>query len=177
MKIHETIYNSLALLFLITGFGNNLKAQEKLGYHKIKTDSNGHIIPWFHEDPGISFDHIVNLVWNFWDTMRRDMNGIPYYMNHQVWNQYFNDARGVGGDQFAMALSSWRLYAYSGNMKVKENMKFIADFYLAHSLSPQHSEWPEIPFPYNTYVYSGVYDGDMIIGTNYTQPDKAGSLL
>jgi hypothetical protein len=67
------------------------------------------------------------------------------------------------------------LYQYSGNERVKENMKFIADYYLTHSLSPANATWPNIPFPYNTMIYSGVYDGDMVIGKGYTQPDKAGS--
>jgi len=145
-----------------------------LVFHEIKTDANGNIIPWYSENPGIAYDHILNLVWNFWDTMRTDMNGLPYYMNHQVWRTD-NDRRGLGGDQLNMALSSWRLlYMYSGNEKVKENMKFIADYYLSHSLSPSNVVWPNIPFPYNTLIYSGMYDGDMVIGKNYTQPDKAG---
>ncbi len=151
-------------------------AQENLVYHTIKTDKDGHIIPWFNANPGTSFDHVINLVWNFWDTMRRDLNGIPYYMNRQVWNPYYNDPRGMGGDQLAMALSSWRLlYAYTGNVDVKENMKFIADYYLTHGFSPANVSWSNIPYPYNTLVYSGVYDGDMILGKDFTQPDKAGS--
>ncbi len=160
-------------LFTISPFA---KAQEKLIYHTIRTDNSGNIIPWFNENTGTSFDRVVNLVWNFWDTMRRDYNGLPYYMNHQVWNPYYDDPRGIGGDQFAMALSSWRLYyAYSGNENVKEDMKFIAEYYLTHGLSPANAVWPNIPYPYNTYVYSGIYDGDMILGKNFTQPDKAGS--
>ena len=108
--------------------------------------------------------------------MRRDYNGLPYYMNHQVWNPNFNDPRGIGGDQFAMALSSWRLYyQYSGNEKVKENMYFIADYYLSHGFSAADSKWPNLPFPYNTLIYSGNYDGDMRSGKNVLQPDKAGS--
>ncbi len=108
--------------------------------------------------------------------MRTDKNGLPYYMNHQVWRPDFNDRRGVGGDQFSMALSSWNLYyGYSGNELVKEEMKFIADYYLTHSLSPADAVWPNIPYPYNTLIYSGIYDGDMIIGPGFTQPDKAGS--
>lgn len=145
-------------------------------YHKIKTDKQGKILPWYDDDPGISYDHIVNLVWNFWDTMRNDMNGLPYYMNHQVWRPDFNDPRGLGGDQIQMAMSSWQLlYAYSGNERVKENMRFLADYYLTNGLSPSHSKWPNIPYPYNTLVYSGKYDGDMVIGMGFTQPDKAGS--
>jgi len=151
-------------------------SQEKLVYHEIKTDARGFIIPWYDNDPGRSFDHVINLVWNFWDTMRTDMNGLPYYMNHQVWEEHFNDRRGIGGDQLQMALSAWGLlYRYSGNERVKANMCFLADYYLGHSLSPSDSKWPDIPYPYNTLIYSGNYDGDMVIGPGYTQPDKAGS--
>ncbi|HZH37959.1 MAG TPA: hypothetical protein VEX65_11815, partial [Flavisolibacter sp.] len=160
------------LIFLCLGSA----AQEKLQYHVIKKDKEGKIIPWYHPDPGIAYDRVMHLVWNFWDTMRVDLNGIPYYMNHQVWRPGVNDPRGVGGDQFAMALSSWRLYyQYTGNERVKQNMKFIAEYYLTHGLSDAGAKWPHIPYPYNTFVYSGVYDGDMIIGKHYTQPDKAGS--
>lgn len=153
------------------------KAQEKLIYHNIRTDNKGHIVPWYDEDPGIAYDHILDLVWNFWDTMRIDINSLPYYMNHQVWKPGYNDARGLGGDQLQMALSSWQLlYAYSGNERVKQNMKFIADYYLTHSLSPAACKWPNLPFPYNTLIYSGIYDGDMVIGPGFLQPDKSGSL-
>jgi len=152
-------------------------AQENLIYHTIRTDNNGHIVPWYKDDPGESYDHIIDLVWNFWDTMRLDLNSLPYYMNHQVWKPGYNDARGLGGDQLQMALSSWQLlYAYTGNERVKQNMKFIADYYLTHSLSPANCKWPNLPFPYNTLIYSGIYDGDMVIGPGYLQPDKAGSL-
>ncbi len=170
------ILKRLIIYLLLFAACSTAVAQEKLSYHTIETDKQGNIIPWYNENPGTSFDHVINLVWNFWDTMRRDYNGLPYYMNHQVWNPYYDDPRGIGGDQFAMALSSWRLYyAYSGNENVKEDMKFIAEYYLTHGLSPGNAVWPNIPYPYNTYVYSGIYDGDMILGKNFTQPDKAGS--
>ena len=149
---------------------------EKLSYHPIKTDAQGSILPWFDNDPGKSYDHIIRLVWNFWDTMRTDLNGLPYHMNHQVWRKDHNDSRGIGGDQFSMVLSSWKLlYAYTGNERVLDNMKFITDYYLSHSLSGEGCKWKNLPYPYNTLVYSGIYDGDMIMGKWYTQPDKAGS--
>jgi hypothetical protein len=166
------------LLFIGVTFSSNCIAQQKeiLEYHPIQTDKNGNIVSWYNENPGIAYNHIINIVWNFWDTMRHDMNGLPYYMNHQVWNPDFNDPRGIGGDQFAMALSSWRLYyTYTGNERVKANMYFIADYYLTHSLSAADAKWPNLPFPYNMYIYSGVYDGDMRAGKDILQPDKAGS--
>ncbi len=150
---------------------------EKLLYHAIHLDpSDNKILPWYSSNLGKSYDFIINKVWNFWDTMRIDKNGLPYYMNHQVWRSDFNDKRGVGGDQFAMALSSWNLYyGYSGNEAVKEEMKFIADYYIAHSFSPSDAVWPNIPYPYNSMIYAGVYDSDMVLGKGFTQPDKAGS--
>lgn len=168
---------ALFSLLLICLFTNSFSQQKEiLIYHAIRTDKAGKIIPWYNDNPGTSYNHIINLVWNFWDTMRRDMNGLPYYMNHQVWNPAFNDPRGIGGDQFAMALSSWGLYyAYSGNERVKANMYFIADYYLTHGLSGANAKWPDLPFPYNTFIYSGIYDGDMRAGRDILQPDKAGS--
>lgn len=150
---------------------------EKLLYHQIQIDpSDSAILPWYSSDPREAYDFVIRKVWDFWVNIRTDKNGLPYYMNHQVWRPDFNDRRGLGGDQLAMALSSWNLlYGYTGNEAVKEEMKFIADYYLAHALSSAEAVWPDIPYPYNTLVYSGIYDGDMILGKNFTQPDKAGS--
>ncbi|MFA7420773.1 MAG: hypothetical protein WCZ90_13905 [Melioribacteraceae bacterium] len=170
--------NKLAVLLLFVGVFEIAaqKTVEKLSYHNIKTDKEGKILPWYSDDLGQAYDYVINLTWKFWDSMRIDSNGLPYYMNHQVWKRDKNDPRGIGGDQISMALSSWRLlYAYNGNPKILENMKFMADYYLSHSLSSKECVWPNIPYPYNTSVLSGVYDGDMILGKGYTQPDKAGS--
>ncbi len=147
-----------------------------LVFHQIVKDEGGKIIPWCAARPSDAYEIILNKVWNFWDTMRADKNGLPYYMNHQVWLPDNNDSRGLGGDQMAQAISSWQLlYQYTGNERVKDNMRFIADYYITHSLSAPTDAWPNIPYPYNTYVYSGFYDGDMILGKGFTQPDKAGS--
>jgi hypothetical protein len=101
---------ALSLLFLTFSTKNLLAQQgEILTYHPIQTDKDGNIIPWYNADPAIAYDHNLYTVWNFWFTMRRDMNGLPYYMNHQVWNRDIDDPRGIGGDQFMMAISSWRL--------------------------------------------------------------------
>ena len=148
---------------------------EKLQYHIIRTDSSGRIVPWFSDDPGLSYDHVIRLVWNFWKNMETDSNGMKYYMNHQVWKPE-HDMRGLGGDQFNMALSSWRLlYAYTGDPSVIQNMRTIADEYLARSLSGPDDAWPDMPYPYNNKIHSGKYTGDMVIGEGFTKPDKAGA--
>jgi len=173
--------STLYLLFLSKASAQSIVKdtiiEEKLMYHSIRLNTADQtILPWYSDDLGKSYDFVIGKVWNFWDTMRVDMNGLPYYMNHQVWNAEVNDTRGVAGSQFEMALCSWRLlYQYSGNERIRENMKFMADYYLSHSLSPSTAEWADLPYPYNTLAYSGIYDGDMVIGKYYTQPDKAGS--
>jgi hypothetical protein len=173
------IKKAIAILLLFFVFSvNSLLAQqtETLIYHPIQTDKDGNIIPWHNADPAIAYDHNLHTIWNFWLNMRRDPNGLPYYMNHQVWNKNIDDPRGIGGDQFMMAISSWRLlYAYTGDENIKSNIYFIAGYYLTHGLSPAGCKWPNIPFPYNTLIYSGIYDGDMRNGKDVAQPDKAGS--
>jgi len=167
----------LLLLFFILSV-NHLFAQqnETLIYHPIQTDKSGNIIPWFNRDPATAFDHDLHIIWDFWANMRRDPNGLPYYMDHQVFNPHMDDPRGIGGDQFMMAMSSWRLYyAYTGDENVKDNLYFLAEYYLTHGMSPSNCKWPDIPFPYNTLIYSGIYDGDMRSGRGVAQPDKAGS--
>ena len=167
----------LILVLVIISFRASFGQPELLIYHDIKTDASGKIVPWFSTEPGTAYSHVVQSVWHFWDTMRVDMNGLPYYMNHQVWKPGVDDTRGMGGDQLQMALSSWLLlYQFTGDERIKENMKFIAGYYLTHGLSVASAKWPDIPYPYNTLIYSGIFDGDMVIGKNYSQPDKAGSL-
>ena len=43
-----------------------------LVFHPIKTDSAGKIVSWYGEEPGQSFDFVIRMVWNFWDTMRME---------------------------------------------------------------------------------------------------------
>lgn len=149
---------------------------EMLLYHEIRVDENGNIVPWFSDDPATAYDDVLNRIWTFWDTMKVDYNGLPYYMNHLAWCPEGYIDRGIGGDQIAMCLSSWNLlYLYTGNIRIRENMQFMAGYYLAHSLSPSDCKWPNLPFPQNTNIYSGEYDGDMILGPGYLQPDKAAS--
>ena len=144
-------------------------------YHPVRVDQQGHILPWHSTNLGQSYDDVLERVWNFWKNMEVDSNGMQYYMNHQVWDPN-HDNRGLGGDQLNMALSSWDIYYnYTGDESLIANMKYMADYYLKNSLSPSTAAWPDIPYPYNMDVESGIYDGDMIIGKGYTQPDKAGS--
>lgn len=167
----------LLQVLAVVGISLGLSApSEQLVYHQIKTDTAGNILPWYSPDPAESYDHVILKIWHFWKNMKSCPNGVKYYLQHQVWDDPEEDTRGLGGDQLAMALSSWNLlHAYTGDRAVVENMVYIADYYISHSLSSPDAPWPNLPYPYNTELHSGIYDGDMRAGKGFLQPDKAGS--
>jgi hypothetical protein len=149
--------------------------QDELEYHLIKTDQDGKIVPWYSSNLGEAYDHNIRLVWNFWKNMRSCPNGVKYYLQHRIWTKK-EDHRGLGGDQLNMALSSWNLlHQYLGDPAVKEDMIYIADYYIAHAFSRTTDDWPNVPYPYNTELHSGIYDGDLAGGVGFFQPDKAAS--
>ena len=171
--IGVTTFVALITLFMPSAFA---APPEQLGYHEIKTDASGKIVPWYSPDPGEAYDHVILKVWEFWKKMKSCPNGVKYYMQHQVWNDPDEDPRGLGGDQLAMALSSWRLlYEYTGDPSVVENMRYIADYYIEHGLSKPTALWPNLFYPFNMELHSGIYDGDMRAGKGVLQPDKAAS--
>jgi len=149
-----------------------------IGYHEPKVDSTGHIVPWFSPQPSIAYDHDIRILWDFWHNMRQCSNGVPYYLQHQVWtpDKDKDDPRGLGGDQINMALDSWNLlYGYLGDPAIKHNMTEIADYWLDHGMADSSLPWGGMPYPYNTDLHSGKYDGDMRAGKGFLQPDKAAS--
>jgi len=165
----------LAVLGVAVLLGVSLSARgERLIYHEIRTDEGGKILPW-SGPPSQAYDHVVRLVWKFWNGMEKCENGVPYYMQHMIWypNRHSN---GLGGDQIPMALSSWNLlYGYLGDEAVKQNMVYMADYWLDHGLSKPTDTWANTVFSYDTVRHSGVYDGDMVAGKGVLQPDKAAS--
>ena len=164
---------SMTVCFVLAIAAARSRGEEVLIYHPITVDHAG-IVPWFSPDPAVAYDQCLRRVWAFWVRMRTDSNGVPYYLVHQVWKEHEDDSRGLGGDQISMALSSWNLlYGYLGDSSVKANMVEIASYWLAHGMSEPTAAWPNLPFPYNTDLHSGVYDGDMMAGKGFLQPDKA----
>ncbi len=184
-KIFTLFLTAFFVFFICACHGNKLasaKSQDSLlvsdtiQYHPVRINKvDGSILPWYSSDLGNSYDTVLLLVWNFWKNLPVDSTGDKYYLHHQVYQP--GDRRGLGGDQLMMALSSWDLlYDYTGDESIIENMKYIANYYIKNSLTSPECKWANLPYPYNTILYSGKYDGDMVIGKGYLQPDKAGSL-
>jgi len=82
----------LAAVGVAVLLGVSLSARgERLIYHEIRTDEGGKILPW-SGPPSQAYDHVVRLVWKFWNGMEKCENGVPYYMQHMIWypNQHSN---------------------------------------------------------------------------------------
>src|SRR5215216_5225245 len=161
--VKPVVVAALFLALTLVNFSTPVKAklQEDLIYHSIQTDEDGNIVPWYSPNLGEAYDHNIRLVWDFWKNMRLCPNGVKYYMQHQVWKRNKDDKSGLGGDQLNEALSSWNLlHHYLGDTAVKDDMVYIADYYIDHAFSHPTDAWPNLPYPYNTDLHSGVYDGD-----------------
>jgi hypothetical protein len=151
-------------------------AQNAIGYHDVKVDSSGRILPWYGAGPSQAYDHVVRLVFDFWLKMRACPNGVPYYLQHQVWQPDRDDPRGLGGDQIPMAMSSWNLlHGYLGDPRATQDMIRMADYWLAHGMPKAGILWDGLPYPYNLDIHSGDFTGDMRAGPGFVQPDKAAS--
>ncbi len=171
---------------LVAGCATNAIPQfttVSLIYHEIITDEQGNILPWYNpENLCDSYDHVIRLVFEWWLNMERNPGepDIPYYLMHMTWEppSPFFDAKGLGGDQLAMAMSSWRLYyAYTGDARAIADMVLMADYVINNGLSPSDHPWPNIPYPYNVdETRLDKLTGDFLYGEKITQPDKAGSL-
>jgi len=176
MKPRNVAVAQWIVLAAVLATSAGLAGNEKISYHTVRTDSQGKLLPWYAAEPSRAYDHVIRMLWPFWLHMRNCPNGVPYYLQHQVWKPKEDDPRGLGGDQINMALSSWNLlYGYLGDAALKTNMRQMADFWLKNGMSKPNDRWANLPYPYNTDVDSGRYDGDMRAGKNYLQPDKAGS--
>src|SRR3974390_3472305 len=110
-------------------------AADRFGYHEVQLDEKGRIVPWAGP-PSVAYDEVVRLTWEFWRDLKPCPNGVSYYLQHQVWKPE-EDARGIGGDQIPMAMSSWNLlYGYLGDEAIKKNMVHMADYWLEHGTAP-----------------------------------------
>jgi len=159
---------------------------ERLGIHWIQTDEANNLLPWPSANLGQSYDYVLRLVWNKWNSISEVQPGVKYYMAHRTmpWTETFygnmwnGPDDGIGGDQIQMCLSSWaKFYAYTGDRSVVDNMVYMADFYLERGLSKPKCKWPNLPYPWNSKRTPGFrYDGDLRHGVGVTQLDKAGDL-
>lgn len=115
-------------------------AHDHLGFHEIRTAKDAKILPWATDDPGRAYDLTLKKVRDYWRLM-------PHFW--KVTPEFKKKFR-IGGDQFAMMLSSWTIYhAFTGDRAVVDDMSEQSGAYLANSLSPAGHAWPHLPYPCN----------------------------
>src|SRR6187402_844310 len=150
----------IVYILLLTGSSFFAGAQN-LVYHDIVKDNNGNLIPWYNANYGSSYNHCLQLIWNFWQNVDTCCGGHKLYMIDHTYSQQLQGNK-LGGDQFAMALSSWALYyAYTGDTALIKDMVYIADTYINHGFSQPFDDWADVPFTCNyTNTNQAVYDGD-----------------
>lgn len=165
------------LLFMAAFLTCKSATSQTIVYHNAVTDQNGKLLPWYNANHGASYQFCLNTIWDFWKKIPTCCGNHKFYMIDHTWGGQQVQENKVGGDQFAMMISSWALaYAYTGDSFFVNDMQYIADTYLAYSLSPDTAAWANLPYPSNYSVpYLPRYDGDYVLGANFTQPDKAGS--
>jgi len=83
--------------------GTGLRIGEALGLKTSDLTSDCRTLAWYGSGLSEAYDHDIRLLWNFWHNMRNCENGVPYYLQHQVWQQGEDDPRGWGATR-----STWR---------------------------------------------------------------------
>ena len=94
---------------------DTILVSDTIQYHPVRINKyDGSILPWYSSDAGASYDTTLMLVWNFWNNMETDSNGLKYYMNHQVWRTYEHDMTrtGRGPDQYGIVIVGTSLCLY-----------------------------------------------------------------
>ena len=92
-------------------------------YHPVRLDENGNILPWYSSSLGESYNDAIMRVWKFWKNLEKDVNGLPYYLNHQVWRPIMTGAgwEGPVADGFEFVEPAVRLYrghVYPGEYEI-----------------------------------------------------------
>lgn len=143
-----------------------------IGYHESRVDSTGQIIPGAisrvrsrHPNSlGFLAQHARVLQWR---AILLAASGLVARARRSKRLGRRSDQHGAGFVEL--------LYGYLGDPTVKQNTVEIADYWLERGIADSGLPWGDLPYPYNTDLHSGKYDGDMRAGKDFLQPDKAGS--
>ena len=131
------IRSLLVLLTLFTTFSN----AETLRYHTLMLDSQNKILPWYTPTEN-AYDHYLHQLWTWLPTVPNGpSSSLPmYYLycgfqpgNPITPDNWEND----WGERIPVFVDFGRLYyAYTGNMGPLDIAKNLADYALAHGMTP-----------------------------------------
>ena len=60
-----SIKQILGSLFVYTALFAADTPADQIGYHKVKVDSSGRILPGYGTGPSQAYDHVIRLLWPF----------------------------------------------------------------------------------------------------------------
>ena len=148
-----------------------------LGYHDVRRDKTGRLVPWFAEDEGASYrprpaSDVALLA--------RDAASARTACRITCSTRCGSPARTIRAAS-AATRSRWRsrrgtCCTPTRATKPVADMRLMADYWLAHGLSPSDERvGADAVSLQSSEPHSGRYDGDMRAGPGVLQPDKAGS--
>ncbi|PPK76119.1 hypothetical protein B0F87_104211 [Methylobacter tundripaludum] len=128
-----------------------VQTTDVLRYHTVIVDGNNEILPWYTPIEN-AYDHYLDQLWTWLSTVPNGpSSSLPmYYLycgfqpgNPITPDSYEND----WGERIPNFVEFGRLYyAYTGNMAPLNIAKNLADYALAHGMTPSNYAWPNFPY-------------------------------
>ena len=123
-----------------------------LPWHRAVRDAQGKLLPWYHPQAGLGYDHVLRIGWKFIERRipRDPRTGRKVYLHYAVFDGrtlrglYWQHNPAFLNATFVDSLVSW--YPYSGDRRAVRAVREMLDYQLANGTSPAGWEWPRVPF-------------------------------
>jgi hypothetical protein len=141
-------------------------------------DGSNKILSWVTPQDS-AYDHAVDVAWDFLlNRVPNDVNGIKAYFTNSYLNSGTLSPSGWMHNpahlNAAIIESALGYYAYSGDARVVTLARSMADYHLAHGMTPANWSWARVPFASscgNCLEYDGTGTNDT---AGHIEPDKIG---
>ena len=151
-----------------------------LNGHPVAGDESNGIVSWLTPQD-TAYDRAMFTAWDFLlNRVPNDVNGLKAYLTNSYLIQGTLQPSGWMHNpahlNAAMIESALAYYAYSGDARVIQLARSMADYHLAHGLTPSGWAWSGVPYASgcgNCTEYNGTGTSD---GAGHVEPDKIGEL-
>jgi hypothetical protein len=132
--------------------GESGPVHKLLPWHPAVRDAQGKLLPWYHPQAGLGYDHVLRIGWKFIERRipRDPHTGRRVYLHYAVFDGrtlrglYWQHNPAFLNATFVDSLVSW--YPYSGDRRAVRAVREMLDYQLANGTSPAGWEWPRVPF-------------------------------
>ncbi len=125
----------------------------ELPWHPAVSDAGGGLLAWFKPQPGLGYDQVLRLGWNFLEHGIPDEAGTD--LKTYLVNSVFKGTTGQGAywqsnpsmvfGSFVDSALAW--YPYSADGTAISTVRGMLDYLLTHGLTPTSWSWSGVPFP------------------------------